>query len=55
MKIYGKIPHLDGFSKWEKIIWDFFMGKSTILVMELLCKQAILNHSTIKLDQTWIK
>ena len=35
MKIYGKISHLDGFSKWEKSIWDFFMGNCTILVIEL--------------------
>ena len=27
MKIYGKISHLDGFSKWEKSIWDSFYGK----------------------------
>ena len=25
--IYGKISHLDLFSKWEKLIWDFFYGK----------------------------
>jgi hypothetical protein len=35
MKIYGEISHLDGFSKWEKSIWDFFMGNCTILVLEL--------------------
>ena len=23
IKIYGKIPHLDGFSKWKKLIRDF--------------------------------
>ena len=34
-KIYGKICQLDGFSIWEKLIWVFFMGKSTILVIEL--------------------
>ena len=28
MKIYGKISHLDGFSKWEKIIcMGIFYGK----------------------------
>ena len=27
MKIYGKISHLYLFSKWEKLIWDFFYGK----------------------------
>jgi hypothetical protein len=35
MKTYGKISHLDGFRKWEKIIWEFFMGNCTILVIEL--------------------
>ena len=35
MKTYGKISHLDEFRKWEKIIWDFFMGNCTILVIEL--------------------
>ena len=35
IKIYGKIPHLDGFSKWKKLIGDFFMGNCTILVIEL--------------------
>ena len=35
MKIYGNIFHLDGFSKWEKSIWDFFMGNCSILVIEL--------------------
>ena len=34
MKIYGKISHLHGFTKWEKLIWDFFMGNCTILVIE---------------------
>ena len=27
MKIYGKFSHLYLFSKWEKLIWDFFHGK----------------------------
>ena len=35
MKFYGKISHLDGFSKWGKPIWDFFMGNCAILVIEL--------------------
>ena len=35
MKIYGKISHFDGFRKWEKSIWDFFMGNCSILVIEL--------------------
>ena len=35
MKIYGKISHLYLFSKWEKLIWDFFMGNCNILVIEL--------------------
>ena len=35
MKIYGKISHLDEFSKWEKLIWEFIMGNCTILVIEL--------------------
>ena len=35
MKTYGKIPHLDGFRKWEKTICVFFMGNCTILVIEL--------------------
>jgi hypothetical protein len=35
MKIYGKISHLDLFSKWEKLIWDFFMVNCAILIIEL--------------------
>jgi hypothetical protein len=32
MIIYGKISHSDGFSKWGKLIWEFFMGNCTILI-----------------------
>ena len=35
MKIYGKISYLNEFSKWGKLKWDFFMGKSTVLAIEL--------------------
>ena len=35
MKIYGKISHLNEFSKRGKLKWDFFMGKSTVLPIEL--------------------
>lgn len=35
MKTYGKISHLDRFRKWEKIVWEFFMGNFTILVIDL--------------------
>ena len=35
MKINGKISSLDGFIKWEKLIWEFYRGNCTILVIEL--------------------